>query len=134
MSNFNRRQFLQAAGAATAWAALPRTVGAATTSGRVVVVGGGFGGATVAKYLRLWGGDVEVTLVDNRGSALPEPVRRAALRHLEEVVSGSISGRIVARTAPEGSDDAVTILSSVPGGGTTLTTIDDQGGIKVKVP
>ena len=49
MNNFNRRQFLQAAGAATACAALPRTVGAATTSGRVVIVGGGFGGATVAK-------------------------------------------------------------------------------------
>lgn len=71
MSNFNRRQFLQAAGAATAWAALPRTVGAATTSGRVVVVGGGFGGATVAKYLRLWGGDVEVTLVRTK----PNPHR-----------------------------------------------------------
>jgi NADH dehydrogenase FAD-containing subunit len=30
----------------------------------VVVVGGGFGGATVAKYLRMWGGNVEVTLVE----------------------------------------------------------------------
>ena len=91
-----------------------------------------FGVSAAIEEARVRG--VEVTLVDNRGSALPEPVRRAALRHLEEVVSGSISGRIVARTAPEGSDDAVTILSSVPGGGTTLTTIDDQGGIKVKVP
>ena len=33
--------------------------------GRVVVVGGGFGGATVAHYLKLWGGaDVDVTLVE----------------------------------------------------------------------
>jgi NADPH-dependent 2,4-dienoyl-CoA reductase/sulfur reductase-like enzyme len=32
---------------------------------RVVVVGGGMAGATVAKYLRLWGGSgVEVTLVE----------------------------------------------------------------------
>lgn len=34
-------------------------------SGRVVVVGGGMAGATVAKYLRIWGGDkVQVTLVE----------------------------------------------------------------------
>ena len=34
-------------------------------SGRVVVIGGGMGGATVAKYLRLWGGTgVSVTLVE----------------------------------------------------------------------
>ena len=34
-------------------------------SGRVVVIGGGMAGATVAKYLRLWGGTgVSVTLVE----------------------------------------------------------------------
>jgi sulfite dehydrogenase len=32
--------------------------------GRVVVVGGGYGGATAAHYLKLWGGNVDVTLVD----------------------------------------------------------------------
>jgi sulfide dehydrogenase [flavocytochrome c] flavoprotein chain len=31
---------------------------------RVIVVGGGMAGATVAKYLRLWGNGIEVTLVD----------------------------------------------------------------------
>ncbi len=34
-------------------------------SGRVVIVGGGMAGATLAKYLRLWGGTgVQVTLID----------------------------------------------------------------------
>ena len=34
-------------------------------SGRVVVIGGGMGGTSVAKYLRLWGGDkLNVTLVE----------------------------------------------------------------------
>jgi len=38
-------------------------------SGRVVVVGGGMGGATVAKYLRLWGGiGVSVTLIERDAS------------------------------------------------------------------
>lgn len=37
--------------------------------GRVVVVGGGMAGATVAKYLRLWGGTgVDVTLIERESS------------------------------------------------------------------
>ncbi len=37
-------------------------------SGRVVVLGGGMGGATAAKYLRLWGGaGIEVTLIEREG-------------------------------------------------------------------
>jgi NADH dehydrogenase FAD-containing subunit len=35
---------------------------------RVVVVGGGMAGATVAKYLRLWGDGIEVTLVERASS------------------------------------------------------------------
>ena len=35
---------------------------------RVIVLGGGMGGATVAKYLRLWGDAVDVTLVDRNPS------------------------------------------------------------------
>lgn len=66
MQAFNRRDFLKISGAAAAMAALPKAVSAAVTAPRVVVIGGGFGGATVAKYLRMWGGNVQVTLVDSR--------------------------------------------------------------------
>jgi NADPH-dependent 2,4-dienoyl-CoA reductase/sulfur reductase-like enzyme len=49
-----------AAGTLTACATTERK-----TIGRVVVVGAGYGGATAAKYLRLWSeGAIEVTLVD----------------------------------------------------------------------
>ncbi|MBI4995698.1 MAG: NAD(P)/FAD-dependent oxidoreductase [Rhodocyclales bacterium] len=68
MNTLNRRHFLQAAGAAGVLAAIPRAVSAQTTSPRVIVVGGGFGGATVAKYLRMWGGNVQVTLVEPNAS------------------------------------------------------------------
>lgn len=38
-------------------------------TGRVVVIGGGMAGATVAKYLRIWGGSkVQVTLVESASS------------------------------------------------------------------
>jgi sulfite dehydrogenase len=42
--------------------------------GRVVVVGGGFGGATAARYLRLWGGNVDVTLVERNASFISCPI------------------------------------------------------------
>ena len=52
--------------------------GCATPSGpsigRVVVVGGGFGGATVARYLKMWGGNVEVTLVERNPQFISCPI------------------------------------------------------------
>jgi sulfide dehydrogenase [flavocytochrome c] flavoprotein subunit len=62
-----RRQFLQStATACTATLALgvmssPRAQGAA---GRVVVIGGGVGGATAAKYLKLFNPALQVTLIE----------------------------------------------------------------------
>ena len=68
MNTLNRRQFLKLAGAISALAVTPRAIGQSTTAPRVVVVGGGFGGATLAKYVRMWGGNVQVTLVDTNPS------------------------------------------------------------------
>jgi len=75
-----RRDFIRLASmagigaSAFSWAgiarsATPAQLGTVPTNtgitGRVVVIGGGMGGATVAKYLRLWGGSgVSVTLVE----------------------------------------------------------------------
>jgi sulfide dehydrogenase [flavocytochrome c] flavoprotein chain len=64
----NRRDFLKTAALAGGVVALPGLSGCAMGSrprGHVVVVGGGFGGATVAKYLRMWSQmGVDVTLVE----------------------------------------------------------------------
>jgi len=63
---FDRRRFLQAFGAAAASSILPARVSAATAP-KVVIIGGGFGGATAAKYLRTWSDHgVDVTLIDQR--------------------------------------------------------------------
>lgn len=62
--NFNRRQFLSQAALFSAGLALPKAIKAQTATPRVLVIGGGFGGATVAKYLKLWGGNLDVTLID----------------------------------------------------------------------
>jgi len=47
--------------------------------GRVVVVGGGFGGATAARYLRLWGGNIHVTLVERNPSFTSCPMSNLVL-------------------------------------------------------
>lgn len=72
----SRRRFLQVTLALSAGAG---GVGCASTSvragGRVVVIGGGFGGATAAKYLRLWSqGSIEVTLVERNVSFISCPL------------------------------------------------------------
>src|ERR1700680_2511529 len=63
-----RRQFLKASTAALAAAAgFGRFACAGTPDGapKVVVVGGGYGGATAAKYIRNWSdGKIAVTLVE----------------------------------------------------------------------
>ncbi len=76
------------------------------------------------------GRGVEVVLVDNRGSRLPETVRRETLRQLEQLVRTSTGGRIVARTAPEGYTDVVTILRV--DAERNLTTIDEAGTVTVR--
>jgi len=72
---FNRRDFLRALGAATASGALYGCAAGSKASGHVVVVGGGFGGATAAKYLRMWSnGGVQVTLIERNAQFISCPI------------------------------------------------------------
>lgn len=65
----NRRNFLKLAGGlAVGTFGFPKIINAATAAPRVLVIGGGFGGATVAKYLKLWGGNIDVTLIERNPS------------------------------------------------------------------
>ncbi|KAI3594140.1 Flavocytochrome c:sulfide dehydrogenase [Cupriavidus sp. U2] len=61
----HRRSVLKAALAATALGGLTVRQARAAARARVVVIGGGYGGATAARYLRTWSrGAVDVTLVE----------------------------------------------------------------------
>ena len=76
------RRRLLGAGAALSGMALAgcATGGAGGPSiGRVVVVGAGFGGSTAARYLRLWGGNVDVTLVERNASFVSCPISNLVL-------------------------------------------------------
>jgi sulfide dehydrogenase [flavocytochrome c] flavoprotein subunit len=61
---FNRRDFLRAFGTAVALTVTP-TVIKAKTAPKIIVVGGGFAGSTVARYLAMWSQQsIDVTLID----------------------------------------------------------------------
>ncbi|NTV95459.1 MAG: FAD-dependent oxidoreductase [Thiobacillus sp.] len=66
MSQFNRRAFIKTLAVATSASALafPSIVRAGSAKARVIVVGGGFGGATAAKYVKLLDPGIDVTLIE----------------------------------------------------------------------
>ena len=80
----NRRDFLRISGAATAASLLDGCATGPTAPakplGRVVVIGGGYGGATAAKYLRLWGRDtIEVLLIERNAEFVSCPASNLVL-------------------------------------------------------
>jgi sulfite dehydrogenase len=70
-----RREFLKlAAAVSVAGCATP-----APSKARVVVVGGGFGGATAAKYIRLWDPRIDVVLVERDPAFISCPISNLVL-------------------------------------------------------
>ncbi|HEY0587938.1 MAG TPA: NAD(P)/FAD-dependent oxidoreductase [Pseudoduganella sp.] len=74
----DRRTFVQAA------AVLAATTGCASIGGRgqphVVVIGGGYGGATAAKYVRMWSqGSIDVTLIEPNANFVSCPLSNLVL-------------------------------------------------------
>ncbi len=83
----SRRRLLRRAGALGALSLLGWSppAPAATAASRVVVVGGGFGGATCAKYLRRFAPRMEVTLVERDSRFYTCPFSNAVLGGLYEM-------------------------------------------------
>ena len=82
MTMQNRRNFIKVGVAAGANLALAGCAGMGGTksTGRLVVVGGGYAGATVAKYVNLWsGGAIEVTLVERNTKFVSCPISNLVL-------------------------------------------------------
>jgi len=81
----NRRDFLKFSAAGIAISSLSQAKAAtklagSKSSGRVVVIGGGYAGASAAKYLRLWSaGSIEVTVVEQASQFVSCPVSNLVL-------------------------------------------------------
>ncbi len=90
MSEFKRRDFLKLSAAA----ATLSVAGCATTAsakGRVVVIGGGFGGATAAKYIRMWDPSIDVVLVEREAAFVSCPISNlvlAGFTTMQEITTG----------------------------------------------
>ena len=75
---FNRRDFIKLLGAGAALG----VAGCATPGApkaRVVVIGGGFGGATAAKYIRMWDSSIEVVMVERNNIFTSCPISNLVL-------------------------------------------------------
>lgn len=89
---FSRRDFIKLMGAGSAGAALAGCAGipgASRPIARVVVIGGGYGGATSARYIRSWsGGSIEVVLVERNPQFVSCPLSNLVLggsRRIEDL-------------------------------------------------
>lgn len=82
-----RRDFLKLTGALSlAGCATP-----AASRARVVVIGAGYGGATAAKYLRMWGPAIEVVMVDRVDGFISCPISNLVLggsRSMDDIRRG----------------------------------------------
>jgi sulfide dehydrogenase [flavocytochrome c] flavoprotein chain len=79
-----RRQFIQTVGTAGSLGAWGLMSGCASTgsgkSPKVVVIGGGYGGATAAKYVRMWSDyGIDVTLVEPNSTFISCPISNLVL-------------------------------------------------------
>lgn len=80
----NRRKFVQWLSASAAVSALSgcATSGSTTGSskaGRVVVIGGGYGGATAARYIKLWNPAIDVVMVEQNPVFISCPLSNRVL-------------------------------------------------------
>jgi sulfide dehydrogenase [flavocytochrome c] flavoprotein subunit len=129
MKRITRRDFVYSVGALGAttsvlgWPAL----GHAKTGGHVVVIGGGFGGASCAKYLRRLSTDIAVTLVERDTKFMTCPFSNAVLgglydmdfiTHDFEALSNDHGVRVVHDSAVDVDPDTMTVRLA---GGSSLS-------------
>ncbi len=92
----NRRDFLKVSGAGAASTLITGCAsqgGASAMKGnpKVVIVGAGFGGATCAKYLRKWGPNIEVTIVEPNDNFVSCPISNwvlAGMKSMNDITHG----------------------------------------------
>jgi NADPH-dependent 2,4-dienoyl-CoA reductase/sulfur reductase-like enzyme len=99
-NDYTRREFIKAIGAGAAAAATPAILSGCATEpaappkpiGRVIVIGGGYGGATCAKYIRMWSERrIEVFLIERSTQFVSCPVSNLVLggsRSIQDITFG----------------------------------------------
>jgi sulfite dehydrogenase len=76
----SRREFVKWIAASGGAAAVAGCAGmGGPSAGRVVVIGGGYGGATASRYLKLWAPDIDVTMVERNDTFVSCPISNLVL-------------------------------------------------------
>jgi sulfite dehydrogenase len=76
----SRREFVKWMAATSGVAAVAGCAGiGGPSAGRVVVIGGGYGGSTAARYLKLWAPDIDVTLIERNNTFVSCPISNLVL-------------------------------------------------------
>ncbi len=75
----SRREFIKWTAAGAGATAVTGCASMGGGAGRVVVVGGGYGGATAAKFIKLWAPDIDVTLVEPNQYFISCPISNLVL-------------------------------------------------------
>jgi sulfite dehydrogenase len=92
MMLMKRRDFLKVGATAGAMASLYGCAGGSKAGGHVVVVGGGYGGATIAKYLRMWSeGGVQVTLIERNPTFISCPISNLVIGGMKTMEDITVS-------------------------------------------
>ncbi len=105
-----RREFAKWMAASTGTAAVAGCAGMGGPSARVVVIGGGYGGATAARYIKLWAPDIDVTVVERNDVFVSCPMSNLVLggnAQIGDVTSGY--GGLRSRGVNLVRDDAVAV-------------------------
>jgi len=113
--NAHRRTLLRALGAGVAASSLSGCAGFGgnRTAAKVVVVGGGYGGATAAKYLKLWSeGAVDVTLVEANASFVSCPLSNLVLGGSRQIADITVSYDGLARRGVNNVHDTATSVDA----------------------
>lgn len=95
MNTFNRRDFVKSAGVLSLLGTSAIT-GCASVGGtarpKVVVIGGGYGGATAAKYIAMWSeGKIDVTLVERGDAFVSCPLSNLVIGGSKQIGDISVS-------------------------------------------
>ena len=89
MSHVNRREFIKLIGGTgsiiAGFGTLAACTKSASSSGRVIVVGGGFGGSTCAKYLNRFDPNLDITLIEPSKRFVTCPFSNAVLGDLRKI-------------------------------------------------
>jgi NADH dehydrogenase FAD-containing subunit len=91
MKRLSRRQFLTASGLGVAALGTLRVTVFGQAKRRVIVIGGGWGGATAAKYLRLTDPSIDVTLLEPNKEFISCPFSNLVLAGVESLKNLTLS-------------------------------------------